>query len=200
MYKGTFFWIAIMALFYTASCNTPYVAKQKGYSAITLPVNKGFIKFNQAEYPYEFEYPSYAMVDNKVNYFGKDMKSDAWLNLRYPTMNATLFISYNRIPASQPHLIDTLMRDAYKLVNNHTNMASFIEDSIFTTDAGVKGVFFHLGGDVATPYQFFLTDSTNHFFRAALYYETLPNEDSLAPINTFIYKDLQHLMRSFRWK
>jgi len=53
---------------------------------------------------------------------------------------------------------------------------------------------------VATPYQFFLTDSTHHFFRGALYYDATPNQDSLAPVNAFLLEDIQHILNTFRWK
>jgi len=182
-----------------AACNSNFTPKEKGYPTVTFPAKK-YQLFNQTPYPYSFEYPVYATVNNKVDYFGKDMKNDGWLNIFFPNYNATLYISYNHIPASKPHLIDTLMRDAYQFVNNHNNMASFIDDSAFTTDHDIKGVFFHIGGNVATTYQFFLTDSTTHFVRAALYYETVPNADSLAPINSFLLKDLEHMVHSFRWK
>jgi hypothetical protein len=36
--------------------------------------------------------------------------------------------------------------------------------------------------------------------RAALYFETTPNEDSLAPINQYLFKDMQQMVRSLRWK
>ena len=34
----------------------------------------------------------------------------------------------------------------------------------------------------------------------ALYFDATPNEDSLAPANAFIFKDLVHLVNTFRWK
>ncbi|MFM2439105.1 MAG: hypothetical protein RLZ16_102, partial [Bacteroidota bacterium] len=148
-------------------------------------------------YPYTFEYPTYAQINKEVNYFGVSKKEDAWLNINFPGQNATIYISYRKV---QPQQFDTLVRDAYTFVNNHNNKASFISDSVFTTVNGVNGVFFHIGGDVATTYQFFLSDSARHFFRGALYFNTIPNEDSLAPINDFLFKDLTQLVNSFRWK
>ena len=79
-------------------------------------------------------------------------------------------------------------------------MASSINDSLFQNPQRVEGIFFTIDGNVATPYQFFLTDSTRHFFRGALYYDATPNQDSLAPVNTFILKDIHHLINTFSWK
>ena len=100
----------------------------------------------------------------------------------------------------QPKQLDTLIRDAYTFANNHNNRASSIADSLFQNPNGVEGVFFTIGGEVATPYQFFLTDSSHHFFRGALYYDATPNQDSLAPVNSFLLADIQHILNTFRWK
>jgi hypothetical protein len=53
---------------------------------------------------------------------------------------------------------------------------------------------------VATAYQFFLTDSTKHFIRGALYFEATPNKDSIRPMNNFVAEDMRHLINTFRWK
>ena len=153
--------------------------------------------FNEAGYPYTFEYPVYAQIEHKVNYFGDNAETKGWININIPSYNASVYVSYKSI---LPHQFDTLLKDAYTFANNHNSRASFIADSLFSNDHGVEGVFFHIGGDVATSYQFFLTDSTTHFFRGALYFDTTPNEDSLAPLNAFLYKDLKHLVTTFRWK
>lgn len=179
------------------ACNQPYVIKPKGYQQIELPV-KQYQSFSELGYPYSFEFPNYAVIDKDVSYLGVNKTKDAWLNIRYPQFGATLFVSYNHITPKTS--LDTLVRDAYTFANNHNSKASFIEDSAFEVNNQVKGVFFHIGGDVATSYQFFATDSTRHFLRAALYFETTPNEDSLAPINQYLFKDMQHMVRSLRWK
>jgi gliding motility-associated lipoprotein GldD len=100
----------------------------------------------------------------------------------------------------QLNQLEDRIKEAYKFVNNHNSMANSMNDSAFVTDNGVYGIFYKIGGNVATPYQFFLTDSAHHFFRGSLYFDTTPNADSLAPVNAFIYKDLIHLVNTFRWK
>ena len=195
MYKIGFVLLAVF-LFFGFACNAPYVPKNKGYGALQFPV-KSYQSFKEANYPYTFEYPVYAKIDNKVDYFGDTKKAAAWININFPENGATIYVSYRNM---QAHELDTLIRDAYTFANNHNSKASFIEDSIFTTQNGVHGVFFHIGGNVATSYQFFLTDSVHRFFRGALYFDTTPNEDSLAPVNAFLFKDLTHLVNTFRWK
>lgn len=178
------------------ACNSPYIPKDKAYPVVSFPEKK-YQSFLDPTVPYSFDIPTYASVNHEVNYFGVEKKSAAWMNLDFPVFNSTLYISYNTIQKNQ---FDTLLNDAYKFATNHANKASSIEDSVFTTPLGVHGVFFHIGGDVATAYQFFLTDSTHHFFRGALYFNTTPNADSLAPYNAFLLEDVKRLVNTFRWK
>ena len=188
--------IFISSILLLTACNSPFVSNTKGYPSIIFP-QKSYQVFNQNGYAYNFEFPTYALIDNSVNYFGDHNKTNSWINIQFPTMGATLYISYSKMKG---HQLDTLIKDAYIFANNHNSRASFINDSLFSNQHGAAGVFFHIGGDVATSYQFFLTDSMTHFFRGALYFDTTPNEDSLAPVNAFLYQDLKHLVNTFRWK
>ena len=61
-------------------------------------------------------------------------------------------------------------------------------------------MFFKVSGEVATANQFFLTDSTKHFLRGALYFNVAPNQDSLMPVNAFLIEDVRHLINTFQWK
>ena len=195
MDKIFFIAVAFFILGFTA-CNSRYTPKATGYPALTLP-QKVYLTSAVREMPYTFDIPSYAIVDKNVAYMGVDQQKTGWINLQFPTLNATLYISYNAIQKNQ---LDILVRDAYNFANNHSNKASFIEDSAFENPIGLQGVFFHLGGDVASPYQFFITDSSRHFLRGALYFDTTPNADSLAPVIDFLYQDLKQLVHTFHWK
>jgi len=64
----------------------------------------------------------------------------------------------------------------------------------------VHGLFFNVGGDVATANQFFLSDTTKHFLRGALYFNTTPNADSLGIVNSFLVEDVRHLINTFKWR
>ena len=60
---------------------------------------------------------------------------------------------------------------------------------------------YHLKGqNVASTYQFWATDSTRHFLRGSLYIDCTPNNDSLAPVLTYIQEDINHLIESIRWR
>ncbi len=195
MYKLFFIVLAFFALGFTA-CNSKFTPKETGYPALAVP-KKQYLAGAVTGLPYAFDIPSYAVVDKNVTNMNLDPQKTSWMNLQFPTLNATLYISYNAVQKNQ---LDVLVRDAYNFANNHSNKASFIEDSAFENPIGLKGVFFHLGGDVASPYQFFITDSSRHFLRGALYFDTTPNADSLAPVIDFLYQDLKQLVKTFHWK
>ena len=67
-------------------------------------------------------------------------------------------------------------------------------------EASVYGSLFMLDGESASPLQFMLTDSVSHFFRGALYYDCIPNADSLAPVTRYLKQDIVELIQSFEWK
>ena len=63
------------------------------------------------------------------------------------------------------------------------------------------GLIYEINGlGAASPYQFYLTDSTKHFIRGSLYFDVIPNNDSLAPVIDFVKTDIQHLFETFNWK
>jgi gliding motility-associated lipoprotein GldD len=79
-------------------------------------------------------------------------------------------------------------------------MAYSIEDTTFVTPQNVSGVYFTVGGNVATAHQFFVTDSVRHFLRGALYFDATPNADSLGIVNDFLLTDLKHMVNTLQWR
>ena len=82
----------------------------------------------------------------------------------------------------------------------HNVKAYGIEESLIRIPNGQIASVTELEGEVPTQFQFFTSDSTHHFFRGALYFNTATQNDSLAPIIEFIKKDMIHLLNSFEWK
>ena len=95
---------------------------------------------------------------------------------------------------------DKLVDDAFKLTYKHSTKATGIKDSLMRTPNGITGIFFKVGGNAATARQFFVTDSTKHFLRGALYFDSTPNADSLGVVNDFLEVDMKHLINTLRWK
>ena len=179
-------------------CNTDYtVGKKRGYFKIEFP-EKSYQKFDQPGYPYSFEYPVYSNIIKDTTFFESKPENPWWINLDFPQFAARVHISYKEIGKIR---FDSLVNDAFKMsYKQHTYKASAIEDSEIVTPNGIHGVYFTLTGNTATANQFFLTDSTKHFLRGALYFAATPNEDSIGIVNDFLKKDLFHLINSLRWK
>ena len=179
------------------ACNSPYTYKKKGYFNIDFP-EKEYQPFDQPGYPYTFEYPVYAKIIKDTTFF-EDMAEDWWINIDLPRFGGRIYISYKAI--GNKNQIDSLVNDAFKMpYKQHTEVSTGIEDSLMKTPNGAEGIFYSLKGNTATANQFFLTDSTRHFLRGALYFDATPNEDSLSLVNDFLKKDLQHLINTLRWK
>ena len=83
--------------------------------------------------------------------------------------------------------------------SKHNIKASYREEfEIKTREA--SGMIFKINGPVATPYQFYISDSTNHFFRGSLYFDAKVDYDSIAPVVTFLEKEVDHMLRSLVWE
>jgi gliding motility-associated lipoprotein GldD len=87
---------------------------------------------------------------------------------------------------------------AYK----HISKANDIKQTlILEPEHHVYGLAYYIkGNDVASPLNFYVTDSVEHFLRASLYFNMAPRNDSLEPVIEGIEKDLQHLVKTLQWK
>lgn len=183
-------------IMFLLSCNSSYSYKKKGYFKIDFPEKK-YQVFDQPGYPYTFEYPVYANVVKDTSFF--DTKAgDWWINIDVPRFRSRIYISYKDVDKSN---FDSLVNDGFKMAyKQHTDVSTGINDSVIRTPNGVEGIYFSLSGNTATANQFFLTDSTRHFLRGALYFDATPNEDSLLIVNQYLKQDLLHLINTLHWR
>lgn len=196
MSKPVYF-LFIAVLLAVAACNSDYTYKPRGYYKIDFP-KKEYRTFNQPGYPYTFEYPAYAQIIKDTTFFDQQPENPYWINIDFPQFSGRIHISYKDV---QKNSFDSLVEDAFTLsYKQHTYKASAIDPEPFTTPHNLNGVYFDLKGNTATANQFFVTDSTRHFLRGALYFAATPNEDSLRPVNNFLRQDVQHLINTLQWK
>ena len=181
--------------FIVCSCNSVYIPKPKAYPRIDLPV-KEYQQFNQKNFPFTFEYPKYASISKDSSYFEKTLDNQFWINVDFPSIGGRIYLTYKFVNND----INLLVKDAYQLTSKQQYKASIIQDSSFINPQGYDGVFFYVGGEVATKYQFFVTDSKKHFLRGALYFNTSPNEDSLALVNDFVKEDMLKLINTLKFR
>ena len=192
------------------SCNSDFTPRPRSYFDIEVP-KKDYQLFNQAGYPYSFEYPVYANISKEVDSSQNDLY---WINIDFKGFNGRIYLSYKDLNGYSIYKIKTasgyrdsavkntfegLREEAYKMTFKHTVKSSGIIDSVFRTPNGLGGVYFYVGGDAATSRQFFMTDTNRHFVRGALYFDASPNADSISVVSNFLDADMKHLISTFRW-
>ena len=184
-------YIALLCCLCLNGCGERFVPKPYGYFRVDLPENT-YQRFSQADYPYSFEYSQLAEIRPK-----QEADERFWIDVYYPRFDARIHCSYKPVE----HNLRELSADAQDFVFKHAGKASAIpEQGYENADQRVFGVYYELHGNTASPYQFYLTDSTTHFFRAAVYFNCHPNQDSLAPIIDYLGTDVRSLIESFRWQ
>jgi len=190
--------ILTFSIFLIASCgediSTP---KPRGYPKVVYP-ERAYQDYSSDDCPFTFQYPTYSKIQKEEKFFDSPVENACWMDLKLEPFNGSIHMSFKEIGPKNtlPHLIE----DMHKLTAKHVVKADFIEDYTIKTDNQVGGMLFEVGGDAASAIQFFLTDSTTHFLRGALYFESTPNADSLAPILDFVRDDLNHMIDTFEWK
>lgn len=187
-YIGVF---AIVGLITLSGCKRNYTPKPRGYFRIDLP-EKSYTHFDTT-FPYKFDYPVYARItEDKTKTAEK-----YWINIEYPGLNGKIHVSYKDINNN----IEQILEDTRKLAYKHTIKADAINEKMFIKpQKNVYGILYEIEGNAASSVQFFLTDSTDHYLRGALYFNAAPNKDSLAPVLNFIKEDIIKLIESLEWK
>lgn len=183
--------LAVAALL--VSCGKATAPKPYGYYRITVP-DTAYVDFDKSypTYPYTFALSRNAVVKPR-----EDVSEPYWINLFYPALDATVHCSYKPVQNNLRELTD----DALEFVYRNASFANAIpEQDYMHPEARVYGVLFDLEGNTASSCQFFVTDSTNHFFRASVYCNCPPNADSLAPVYEYLRKDVVKMVESFEWK
>ena len=170
-----------------------YSPKPRGYHRIVFPEKK----YNSVQdgCAFGFEIPEYAVLTNDKN---RDAKP-CWNNLDFPNFNARLHISYYPISSASP--FDELTEDARSFAFKHTSKATMIEQKkIHMPEHQIYGLEYLIDGNTASNFQFYVSDSTKHYVRGALYFNEKPNLDSIQPVLEYIKADIEHLIHTFRWK
>ncbi|WP_449560068.1 gliding motility lipoprotein GldD [Mucilaginibacter ginkgonis] len=180
-------------LLQACSGNADYSPKPRGFYRIIYP------KKSYREYtggcPIDFQYPTYTFLE-------PDRRPDArpcWLDMQFPQFNATLHLSYQ--PVTSKKIFNQLVEDARTFAFKHTVKATAIDEGLIRyPDKKVYGIYYTIDGNAASSSQFFLTDSTRHYLRGSLYFNSQPRLDSIQPVLNFIKKDIDVMIKSFKWK
>ena len=180
-----------LLLFSLMGCSRPQPPKPRGYYRISFPP-KNYVSLNKPV-PYNFLIPVYAVVTpDTYNPAEKD-----WITIEIPSNNAQIHISYKKID----HNLARLIEESRRLVYDHVQKASAIEEQIFVNSGKrIYGTLYTLKGNSASQMQFYLTDSVRNFLRGALYIKEIPNYDSLRPVIGFLSEDVLKLIETAEWR
>ena len=196
--KGWIFFFAITL--FLAACEEPvYSPKPRGFPRIEYPDRAGTSSLNQNGCPFSFQLPTYYQIVQDSFFFEEEPLHPCWFDLWIPNFDSRLHCSYFAV--GQPESFDELRAKAFDLANWHNKKANYIDEIPIRNAHGAEGMLFAFEGPVASHVQFFLTDSLKqHFFRAALYFNTQSRPDSLAPVYEFLKQDVDMIISSFKWE
>lgn len=194
-WKGLVF-IALIGLV-PSGCEEPPIPKPRGYPRTVLPDHE----YAAYEHPcgFGFEVPVHAKIEriqqeHELEFTGHS----CWFNCAVPLLNAKIHCTY--LSMTEPIQLAEWMEDAHQMVFSHELKATGITTQTFEFPGHrVSGVLYRLSGPVASPVQFFATDSTSHFLRGSLYFDHAPNPDSLKPSLQHMEQDIVHLIESLHW-
>ncbi|MDX1667357.1 MAG: hypothetical protein R3350_09010 [Saprospiraceae bacterium] len=171
--------------------------KPRAFPRVVYP-EKTYTSFDQDYCNFTFLVPSYAEIQQDTLFFEEKPAHPCWFDIYFPQFNSRIHCSY--YPVGEEKSFSQLKTDAFELVDWHNKRANYIEERrIQKPEEEVYGFAFQIEGPAASPFQFYLTDSSRHFLRGALYFNTQVRPDSLAPVKAFIMKDIERMIETFTW-
>ena len=186
--------VALALVLVAISCDNDdsYLPKPRGYFRIDLP-EKAYTKVDTIE-RYSFECPNYAFITH--DRYSPDETN--WVNIEMPQFKGSIHLTHKPVDNN----LGEYLEDVHTMVTKHLQKANGVRDSLIVNEEhNIYGLFIEMDGKgVATPMQFYLTDSTKNFVRGALYFNFQPNNDSMQPVINFIREDIDRMFESFEWK
>lgn len=186
-------WVVLLLSFILLySCkNEKYYPKPLGFHRIDLPEDV-MLKSYEGNCPFTYQYPSFAYIQDK------EMCNQ---DIVFPKFKAVLHCTNVQFNNTKNNNLFYHSEYSRKLAYEHRIKADAINETSFTNDSlGVYGVAYEIIGDVASNYQFYLTDSTNNFYRGSLYFNVSPNVDSLKPVLDYLKENINNMIGTFDWK
>ena len=177
-----------------SSCNDPApVPKPPTYLNINFPDHT--YSYVKGDCPYEFKLSSlynYKTIENsKLN--------SCIQEIDLGPLKGSLYLYYIALPSKDS--LAEIINFANDKVDEHKIIADKIEFvQIIDPKNKVFGTIFELKGNVATNFQFYLTDSSQNFVRGEVLLNCRPNYDSLRPSLDYLKVDLLEMVHNFKWR
>lgn len=170
-----------------------YVPKPKGFPRFDLPTPRYTLL--APTHPYQFEYNAVARIlpDSFAH------SEPDWIFINYPMFKASVQLTYKPV-RNDMNRLRAMLDDSYKLAARHKIKAAVFEERRVQLKSGLEASVIDLGGEVPSQVQFITTDSTAHFLRGALYFNTATENDSLQPAIQYIRNDIMHMLNTLKWR
>lgn len=199
-YKSALVLSVLISVFMMFGCSGDdtgaYIPKPRAYHRIELPVHEYRAFADSSDRPFKFEYSKHATILPDTSF----MSEKHWLEMEYePHTVGSIHFTYKPIQNNRK-LFEDYVNDAQTLASKHNVKAYAIEQQYVKHKKGYGTVFFELEGDVPTTFHYYITDSTEHFFRAAMYVPTSQKNDSLAPVLEYLREDMMHILETFEFR
>jgi len=173
------------------------IPKPRTYPRITFP-ERNYTEFQQQECPLTFQYPDYMHIIRRDNFFDEKPAHPCWFDLDAPSLGARLHCSYYPIESGKG--FDELVTDAFKMADRINQRANYMDEIRIANGQGLSGLLMEFSGSAASPLHFYMTDSTRHFLKASLYFQSKVIPDSLAPITNYLREDLAVIINSMKFE
>ena len=189
--------LIIGSILVLVSCTEDPRPKPKAYLALEYP--EAIYKTEDiTKMPFTFD--RNALGKNLRTKTLKGETTSYGINIEYPNLKGTIYITYKAIDKDE-ELLRTFLINAQNFTEEHTQKADAIDGVVYENpERKVYGMFYDVGGNAASQSQFYVTDSINHFITGSLYFYAKPNYDSILPAANYLQKDIMRIMESLEWK
>ena len=165
-----------------------------------LPKQNGFLRIEFKE-PY---YSIYEETDTLFNFYYNSGSTDldqignSQFLFDYNDLNLSLNLSFYNIEGSQD--LEKKSRDFSLILDTHTKKSNgVILREYDNNNRRIFGKLYEIKGDVASPIQFYLTDSISNFISGSVNLKFKSNYDSIYPSIQYVKNDILVLFESINW-
>ena len=166
-----------------------------------LPKEKGFLRL-------EFEKPTYdtfSIEASKLNfifnnaYSSFEIVSDEKIVLRYKDIKIDIVLS--NVELDNISSFEESIQNFYMFLEPHRKKSNQISIKEFTSaNNKIFAKVFEMRGPVASPLQFYVTDSTNHFLFGSMNIMEKSDYDSIYPSIMYVKNDVFSIIESVNWE
>jgi gliding motility-associated lipoprotein GldD len=172
-----------------------FAPKPKGFNRINLPKNE-YVGLDTT-YPYYFEYSKHAIIRKDSSFIAEPY----WIHIIYPKLGrAEIQITYKDISDNPQKKLAELIDDSHRLASKHLYRADAMKYYEYRNADNQPVLALGLTGEIPSHLQFYTTDSVKHFLRAAIYFRSATENDSLAPLIDFVKKDMMRMIETQKFR